>query len=301
MRSAPLAAFSLATLLLAAACTSGGATPSASGTPSQPASAQPSTPPAASSPGAGGNGGAGGSSPSASASSAGGVPATADALDGRTFIVTAATGHAIVNGSEITLRFTGGRLAISAGCNQMSGAFELNDGVLTAGEMMSTEMACAEPLMAQDTWISGFVTGAKLTLDGPILVLAKADVTLTATDKVVARPARPLAGTSWVVDGLVVNQTASSVPAGVTATLGFANGKVTVDTGCNQGGGPAELGDTAITFGPIVTTKMGCANNAMAVERHVLGVLQGDVAWVIDSDALTLTGAGGGLHLRATP
>jgi heat shock protein HslJ len=192
-------------------------------------------------------------------------------------------------------------VGISAGCNQMSGAYKLTDGVMKTGAMMSTEMACAEPLMAQDAWIGGFLDGATATLDGPTLVLAKGDITLTATDRTVAQPDRPLAGTTWVVDGLMADQMVSSVEAGVTATLVFADGRVSVDAGCNTGGGPAELGDTAITFGPVVTTKMACDGAAMAVERHVLQVLQGDVAWAIDGDSLTLTGAGGGLTLKAQP
>ena len=167
--------------------------------------------------------------------------------------------------------------------------------------MMTTEMACEEPLMAQDQWISAFVNGAAVTLEGDTLTLAKDGVTVTATDKEVAKPDLPVEGTVWMVEGLVSNQAVSSMPAGVEASLVFADGKVAVDAGCNKGSGAAEIGDTTITFGPIATTKMFCEGAAGEVEQQVLGVLSGEVAYTVDSDALQLRGAGGGLDLRARP
>ncbi len=265
MRLLPIATLSLVALLLAAACASGGGG----------ATAEPT-------------------SPQASAAPAGDAPNDAD-LEGRTFIVTHADGHAIVPGSEISFTFARGQLGISAGCNQMGGAFQVRDGVLSVGDMMMTEMGCEEPLMAQDGWISAFVGGAALMLHGDTLTLTRDGTTLTAMDRSVVKPDLPIEGTTWVVDGLIVDRAVSSMPVGVTAMLQFAAGKVDVDAGCNKGAGTAEISETAITFGPIATTKMACGDVAMAVEMHVLRVLQGDVAWTIDGDSLTLLGAGGGL------
>ncbi len=271
MRHLSLTVLTLVAVLLIAACQPGSSTPG----PSQPGSAEPSATP-----------------------SGGGEAPTAADLDGRTFIVTRADGHEIVPGSEIAFRFERGQLGISAGCNQMGGAYQVIDGVLQVGAMMMTEMACEEPLMTQDMWISTFVNGAAATLDGDTLALAREGVILTAMDRTVLRPDLPLEGTTWVIDGLIVNQAVSSMPVGVTATLEFAGGQVSVRSGCNSGSGPAEIGGTAISFGPIATTKMACGDPAMAVETHVLRVLAGDVAYSIEADSLTLLGAGGGLTAR---
>ncbi len=275
MRSLPLVGLSLAAAVIVGACSSDGA-----------ASAVPSASP----------------EPSAAPSTAPGgtIPTDAD-LAGRVFIVTGATGHDLVANTQITLTFNPGRIGISAGCNQMGGGYTIEDGKLVIGPMMMTEMACEEPLMAQDTWISTFLPGAAITLDGNILTLSKDGITLTATDKKVAMPDRPLEGTIWIVQGLVSNQAVSSMPAGVTASLLFADGKVAVDTGCNKGNGAAEIAETVIVFGPIATTKMGCEGPAGEVEQQVLAALAGDVAWTIDADALQLRGAAGGLDLRAQP
>jgi heat shock protein HslJ len=270
MRSLPILALSLAAVVVVAACSSGSA-----------ASPVPPASPAAASP-----------APAA--------PTTAD-LDGNTYIVTGVQGHDLVEGSEVSLRFDAGSLGISAGCNQMGGAYTVTDGVLTVGPMMTTEMACEEPLMAQDQWISTFVSGAAITLEGDTLTLAKDGVIVTATDREVAKPDLPVEGTVWTVEGLVSNQAVSSMPAGVEASLVFADGKVAVDAGCNKGSGAAEIGDTTITFGPIATTKMFCEGAAGEVEQQVLGVLTGEVAYTVDADVLQLRGAGGGLDLRARP
>jgi heat shock protein HslJ len=269
---------SLATAVVVGACSSGG--------PASPAAPSPASPATSAAPSAAPGGGT--------------APTDAD-LAGRIFIVTGANGHALVAGSETTLTFDAGRIGVHAGCNQMSGGYAIKDGRLDIGPMISTEMACAEPLMAQDQWISAFLPGAAITLDGDTLTLAKDGVTLTATDKTVVRPDKPLEGTTWVVESLVSNQAVSSMPAGVTASLEFTGGKVAVDTGCNKGHGSAAIGETAITFGPIGTTRMACAGPAGEVEDQVLKVLAGDVAWTIDADVLWLRGAAGGLDLRAQP
>jgi heat shock protein HslJ len=267
MRALPVLALSLAAVALVAACGGGSSVTPA---PSAPAPAAPT--PAA--------------------------PTPAD-LDGRTFIVTGAVGYEPAAGSQIALTFEDGRLGVHAGCNQMGGGYDITDGRLVLEPMMSTEMACEDPLMAQDQWVAAFLPDAAVTLDGDTLTLVKGDVTLTATDKEVATPDKPLEGTTWVVDGLVTNQAVSSVPAGVTATLVFADGKVAVDTGCNTGSGATAIGEASITFGPVATTKMACEPAAMEVEQLVLAVLAGDVGYSIDADALQLRGAGGGLDLRA--
>jgi heat shock protein HslJ len=267
MRSFPVLALSLAAVVVVAACSSGSA-----------ASPVPSASPAPVSP----------------------APTAAD-LDGNTYIVTGVQGRDLVKGSEIALRFEGGRLGISAGCNSMSGGYTITDGKLDVGAMVTTEMACEEPLMAQDQWISAIVNGAAITLEGDTLTLAKDGVTVTATDKEVAKPDLPVEGTVWEVEGLVSNQAVSSMPAGVEASLVFAGGKVAVDAGCNKGSGTAQVGDSTITFGPIATTKMLCEGAAGEVEQQVLGVLSGEVTYTVDADALQLRGAGDGLDLRARP
>jgi heat shock protein HslJ len=240
----------------------------------------------------------GGSSPGSSQPPDGGG---SGGIDGRTFLSTAIAGRALVPGSQVRLSFEDGRVAAQAGCNSMSGSYAVDGGRLAVGALAMTEMGCDPALMDQDAWLGEFLDGATIALAGDTLTLARDGVTLTLLDREVADPDRPLVGTRWVVDGLVSGDAVSSVPGGVIAALVFSDGEVAVEAGCNSGGGPAEVDDATITFGPIALTEMACGPDAMAVEQVVTAVLAGTADYAIEADVLTLRGAGSGLLLRAAP
>ena len=231
--------------------------------------------------------------------SAGGSPATTDALSGRTFLSTGSEGVEIVEGSQVRLTFEDTRIGASAGCNQMSGEYEVVDGVLNVGAMAMTEMACDEPLMAQDTWLAEFLSGASASLQDTTLTLSKEGTTVTLEDETVANPDRPLEGTRWVVTGVIAGDAVSSVPAEPTASLQFDAGSVAVETGCNAGSGGYERGDGVLTFGPIATTLKMCEEDVAALEQAVTTVLQGEATYDIQADTLTLQNGVNGLVLTA--
>lgn len=101
-------------------------------------------------------------------------------LEGRTFLATTLQGATLVEGSSLTLTFADGRVAAAGGCNTSTGSFEVEDGVLTVGELAQTMMAC-EPtaLMDQDTWVGQFLTSdPSITLRDDRLTLASASITI---------------------------------------------------------------------------------------------------------------------------
>lgn len=214
---------------------------------------------------------------------------------------TAMTGGSLVEGSAVTLTFDGTRLGVRAGCNQMSGDYEVVGGVLKPGMMATTEMACDQPLMAQDSAVAAFLPGAAATLAGNTLTLAKDGVTLTLVDTEVANPDRGLEGIRWVVTGIQSGDAVSSVPGGVTASLVFDGGTVTVESGCNGGSGSYAVTGGRITFGVIATTLILCSDDIMALETAVRSTLQGTATYAIDADTLTLTNGSTGLILGARP
>ena len=230
------------------------------------------------------------------------APAQTPALAGRTFLSTDVHGATLVPGTRVTLTFKDdGSLGAGAGCNSMGGAYAIDGDRLTTGQMMTTEMGCAEPLMKQDAWLSTFLSDVTFTLEGDTLTLDDGTVTVTLLDQKVATPDQPIEGTLWVVDGIVTGEAVSSVPTGVTASLRIVDGQAEVRFGCNTGGGPVEVTPDTLTFGPMISTKMACEPDAMAMETTVAAVLQGTVPYSIDANTLTLDAGASGLILRAAP
>jgi heat shock protein HslJ len=194
-------------------------------------------------------------------------------------------GREPVEGSTIEIGFDAGNVSTQAGCNTLFGGYSVDDGTLTVATMATTQMACEPELMEQDTWLAEFLTsGPTIELDDSTLTLSGDDVTVVLEE---VRPA-PLVGTTWEVTGTVAAQGVSSVPAEPTASLVFTDDEVSVDTGCNTGSGGVEIGDDTITFAPIATTLRACVDDVAELEAAVLAVLQGEVAYEIDGDRLSL-------------
>jgi heat shock protein HslJ len=247
------------------------------------------------------SGGVGAASSAASGDAPAAVPATPEALDGRTFVATGMTGGSLVEGSTVTLTFDGNTIGVSVGCNQGNGAYGIVDGIVKLGPMATTEMACDPALMAQDAAMTTFLDGATATVAGDTLTFTKGDVTLTLLDKEVATPDGTLEGPRWVVDAVQTGSTVSSVPAGATAAMTFGARTIAVEAGCNTGSGPYTVEGDAITFGPIALTMMACPADKMALEAAVLSVLQGEATYEIDANTLRLVNGSNGLHLTAAP
>jgi heat shock protein HslJ len=240
-------------------------------------------------------------------------PTGADEPWGGTFLSTSVTENGqprpLVAGTRITLNFIedGHRLGAQAGCNSMGGQVSFADGRMVVGDLATTEMGCDPPRHAQDDWLARFLTGRPAwSRSGSSLSLDNGGTQIALEDKKVADPDRPLRATKWVVDTVVDGESASSVPAGAEAFLGFGDGadrdRFTGNTGCNGMGGTSVVHEErpTITFSEVITTKMACDDDRMRLERAVLDTLKGDVRYQIDADVLRLDGSGGhGLRLRA--
>jgi heat shock protein HslJ len=260
-----------AALLLAACSTAGGQT-----TPSPSVSPSPTAPPAG--------------------------------LDGRTFVSTsvvrAGTDFPLVPNTQLRLAFIDSRqLGASAGCNSIFGGYQLQGNVLLVDQLGTTDMACNPPaLMAQETWFTQLLSSRPtLGLDGNTLTVTSGDTVITMLDREVAEPDAQLVGPTWTVETIINGESASSVPMGATAWLQFgADGRASLNTGCNSGGGPYTADAGTITFGPIATTKMFCAGPGGQLEQAVLEVLNAQtVDYSIDAQTLSLQAGAAGLQLVA--
>ncbi len=252
--------------------------------------------------------------PSRSARAAG--PAdTAGEPWGRTFLSTSVTENGeprpLVEGTRIRLSFSDDRhLGAQAGCNSMGARAEVSGGErgeprrLVVSDLATTDMGCHPPRHAQHEWLGRFLASRPTwQLEGPDLTLEQGSTRIQLADREVADPDRPLQGTRWVVDTIVDGQVASSVPAGAEAYLVFSERGFTGSTGCNQMSGASTVDSTGatITFSDVISTKIACEDDRMRLEGAVLSVLDGKVAYDVESDRLRLDHPSGrGLGLRAS-
>lgn len=236
------------------------------------------------------------------ACSSGAAPsAAAQTLEGKTYLSTAVQGKILAPGTRIQLGFKDRQVNASGGCNSMGGPYTITGNRLSATQLITTDMGCDQARMQQDQWLAKLLGGATVSLAGDTLTIGDGSIQITLLDRKVANPDKPIEGTKWVLDGIVSGFTASSVPAGVTASILMANGHVDVEFGCNTGGGTVTVQANALTFGPIGMTKKACEPEPMGVESAVTGVLRNTVAYSIDADALTITADNAGLMFRAAP
>lgn len=224
-------------------------------------------------------------------------------LAGRTFLSTAATGWDLVPGSTLTLSFEDGNVGANAGCNHMGGTPVWDGEMLTLPEMFMTEMACEQPLMDQERWLADLLAGGvTVALSGSELTVTGGGVTLDLLDRTVADPDRPLAGTTWTLDGIVSGSgdsgSVSSAPLDLTVTLRVGADQLDVSNGLTWMSAPLAAGqDLSASAGTVRVAEglsadgLGCEGGATDCFVDV-SVLGSDFDYEISADRLTVSGVG---------
>lgn len=226
--------------------------------------------------------------------------------DGTTYVVTAiteaGTPRPLVEGTEIRLGFDGGQLSITAGCNSMSGRYELSDGTLTVESLATTEMGCDPARMDQDTWVAGLFARPVELRTGADASLTSGDVVLALADREQVAPDEPLEGTKWLLDSIGAggpDGAVSSIPAGVVAHLTFEGGQAHVYDGCNEGSGPGRIDGDLIEFGDRVQTLRACLDDRQTVADAFAEVLTGETTYTIEEKSLRITRGDATLGFRS--
>lgn len=206
-------------------------------------------------------------------------------LGGTGWTVTLIAGTATIPDARPTMRFAfGGELTGSDGCNQYSGPFKTDGQDIAVGQLTSTLIGCEPLLGAQAQAFSEALTGAstwRLTEAGGLELRGHGDV---LAEPMVEPPqasdgAVPvLVGKAWVLQEL-----GGAVLVDVEPTLTFGgDGTVSGSAGCNTFSGTYALDGGDLSFGPLATTKMGCADPTMFVESAFLAAMAGVTGWSLD-------------------
>jgi putative lipoprotein len=126
----------------------------------------------------------------------------------------------------------------------------------------------------------------------PLLLLLGACAT-TAPEKQMASsaqsPPQALAGPEWRITDIA----GTPVPAGISVTMAFEDGRVAGTSGCNRYFGGFEAGPGTLKVGPAGSTMMACPEPMMKTEQAFLEALKQVTGFSVSGTSLTLTGPSG--------
>jgi heat shock protein HslJ len=210
----------------------------------------------------------------------------------------------LVSDAPITLTIQGASVGGQSGCNQYFGELTLVDGAVRIGGLGGTEMACVDPVMAEEaTYMQALAAVRAARRDGDALVLLGPDVELRFARQA-AVPTAELVATTWILDSLVQGDAVAST-IGEPATLVFhPDGTFEGSSGCRKLSGTyveTDAADDVIDF-TVFTLDGECAGGPADQDSHVVQVLRDGFRATIDGQQLTLTADGGlGLIYGAAP
>ena len=103
------------------------------------------------------------------------APVTAAALEGSAFTAVEAEGFQLDQEGPLTISFEQGSVSVDAGCNSISGDYEIENDAIRA-KLISTLMGCPPPLDEIERRITAMLSGgAGVRLEGDTLILTGDD------------------------------------------------------------------------------------------------------------------------------
>ncbi|MBK8987783.1 MAG: META domain-containing protein [Chloroflexi bacterium] len=227
--------------------------------------------------------------------------ATGDALPlvGALWQLQSLQGAAVVADTAVTAVFAAdGSLGGSAGCNNYFTSYQVDGQTITIDPQIgSTMMACADPVMQQETaYLAALSTATAWQISGSTLTLTDAAGAPLAVFTAVIPTS--LTGTTWQLTGFNNGQDAVVSPvAGSTITAVFGeDGALSGSAGCNNYNTSFTTDGGSISIaGSIATTTILCAEDLMQQETAYLAALPVATTYAIQGDSLELRNANGAL------
>lgn len=225
------------------------------------------------------------------------APSAPVALEGSAWIQSA--GEVAGQKQGATIRFEGGRVAGSDGCNRFSAPYKTQGSSFELGPRgPSTLMACPPEVMARAEAFVSALSNAK-----SYRVNASGQLEFLAADGKLLQSLAPqplsLVGNAWNATGINNGkQAVVSLVAGSSVSLNFsAEGRVHGSAGCNQfNGAYRREGGNKLSIGPLVSTRMACLNAEVAEqERAFLQALESVATLQLEGSRLELRRADGAL------
>ena len=126
---------------------------------------------------------------------------------------------------------------------------------------------------------------------------AQVDLMLVGVD---VPPGPGILGTDWRIVALAGTPLPSDAGDAALRIETAAHGTVfSASVGCNRLGGPVQMRDDTVTFGPVRSTRMACPPPLDAAEKALAEALARAARWQIDGTSLRLLEASGAVVLEA--
>jgi len=196
----------------------------------------------------------------------------------------------ILTGTQVTLQFSQDQLGGSAGCNGYSAPFKLDGDQISIGPIATTMMACAEPVMKQESaYLAALEKAASVSISGETLTFSDAQGNITLSYH--ALEPTSLVDTLW--DVVAYNNGKGGVTSVLAGTflnaLFMADGSLSGSAGCNNYTTTFQIDGDQITIAPAASTRMFCAEpeGVMEQEAQFLAALGNSKRYKIEMESLT--------------
>jgi heat shock protein HslJ len=231
------------------------------------------------------------------------LPNDANALDDTSWSLSGLSNQSLLPDRRVTIHFENGRVHGIDGGNSYSASYTAVDARFKVGAgIVTTRMACAEPLMQQAAAFMRVLSEASgYQRDTRRLALLDADGKELA---VFDAQSRELGGTSWIVTGYNNGkQAVVSVAKGSELTAVFnSDGTLSGSAGCNTYTATYETSGKQIDIYPAAATFKMCAHPVGVVEQEAqyLKALETAASYRLDGSRLELRTADGALAATLT-
>jgi heat shock protein HslJ len=193
-------------------------------------------------------------------------------------------------GADVTARFDAGTTAGNGGCNAYSASYMTSGGDLTVTDIASTRMACMPPLDGvEQAYLTNLEAAKTYAADQGTLTIRNdaGDDVLTYRE----RQNLPLTGTTWTMSSFNNGQQAvvSAVSATDVTLILADDGTASGSSGCNQYSGGYTTDGASLSFGPLASTQMACADaDINAQEAAYLAALETVASYRLEGTRLDL-------------
>ncbi len=168
----------------------------------------------------------------------------------------------LIDEAPITLILMAERASGSSGCNTYRAVPTYREDSIRFGQIVSTQMACAEPLMAlEQTYLAalGAVESYRV-VDGQLVLL------YSSSGRLIFDRVATFTESAWQLSAYGAPN--ALILATGEVTLRFAEGRALGSTGCNQYNAIFSARGDSVSFSNPITTRRACPNAALSQQEQ---------------------------------